>query len=76
MRKTQQDKPAVPKTKRQDKPRFIVTREYSGSQSMRAAFEQAIESQACGQFESWLEKRYHGRIVSLFIKEITNEQEE
>ena len=55
MRKTQQDKPAVPKTK--DKPRFIVTREYNGRQSMRAAFEQAIESQACGQFESWLEKR-------------------
>ena len=55
MRKTQQDKPAAPKAK--DKPRFIVTREYSGSQSMRAAFEQAIESQACGQFESWLEKR-------------------
>ena len=55
MRKTQQDKPAAPKTK--DKPRFIVTREYNGSQSMRAAFEQAIESQACGQFESWLEKR-------------------
>ena len=53
MRKTQQDKPAAPKTRR----RFIVTREYSGSQSMRAAFEQAIESQACGQFESWLEKR-------------------
>ena len=49
MRKTQQDKPAVPKTRRQDKPRFIVTREYNGSQSMRAAFEQAIESQACGQ---------------------------
>ena len=46
MRKTQQDKPAAPKTRRQDKPRFIVTREYSGSQSMRAAFEQAIESQA------------------------------
>ena len=55
MRKTQQDKSAAPKTK--DKPRFIVTREYNGSQSMRAAFEQAIESQACGQFESWLEKR-------------------
>ena len=32
MRKTQQDKPAAPKTK--DKPRFIVTREYSGSQSI------------------------------------------
>ena len=57
MRKTQQDKPATPKTRRQDKPRFIATREYNGSQSMRAAFEQAIESQACGQFESWLEKR-------------------
>ena len=55
MRKMQQDKSAIPKAK--DKPRFIVTREYSGSQSMRAAFEQAIESQACGQFESWLEKR-------------------
>lgn len=57
MRKTQQDKPAAPKTRRQNRPRFIVTHEYSGSQSMRAAFEQAIESQACGQFESWLEKR-------------------
>ena len=57
MRKTQQDKPAVPKVRRRDKPRFIVTREYNGSQSMRAAFEQAIESQTCGQFESWLEKR-------------------
>jgi hypothetical protein len=41
MRKTQQDKPAVPKARRRDKPRFIVTREYNGSQSMRAAFEQA-----------------------------------
>ena len=57
MRKNQQDKPATPKTRRQDKPQFIVTREYNGSQSMRAAFEQAIESQAYGQFESWLEKR-------------------
>lgn len=57
MRKTQQDKPATPKTSRKSKPRFIVTREYSGGQSMRAAFEQAIETQACGQFESWLEKR-------------------
>ena len=57
MRKTQQDRPATPKTGHKDKPRFIVTHEYSGSQSMRAAFEQAIESQACGQFESWLEKK-------------------
>ncbi len=57
MRKTQQVKPAASKTSRKSKPRFIVTHEYSGSQSMRAAFEQAIETQACGQFESWLEKR-------------------
>ncbi len=57
MRKTQQVRPATPKTSRKSKPRFIVTHEYSGSQSMRAAFEQAIETQACGQFESWLEKR-------------------
>ena len=61
MRKTQQVKPATPKTSRKSKPRFIVTREYSGSQSMRAAFEQAIETQACGQFESWLEKRESGK---------------
>jgi len=57
MRKTQQVKPATPKTSRKNKPRFIVTREYNGGLSMRAAFEQAIETQACGQFESWLEKR-------------------
>ena len=55
MRKTQQE-PTTSKTRRKDKPRFIVTHEYSGSQSMRAAFEQAIETKACGQFESWLEK--------------------
>ena len=61
MRKTQQDKPATPKTSRRNKPRFIVTREYNGGQSMRAAFEQAIETQACGQFESWLEKRESGK---------------
>ena len=63
MRKAQQDRPA-PKVRRKDskdKPRFIVTHEYSGSQSMRAAFEQAIETQACGQFESWLEKKEHGK---------------
>ncbi len=56
MKKAQQDRPA-PKVKHKDKPRFIVTHEYSGSQSMKAAFEQAIETQACGQFESWLEKK-------------------
>ncbi len=57
MRKTQQVKPATPKNSRKSKPRFIVTREYNDGQSMRTAFEQAIETQACGQFESWLEKR-------------------
>lgn len=61
MRKTQQDKLVTPKTSQRSKPRFIVTREYNGGQSMRAAFEQAIETQACGQFESWLEKRESGK---------------
>ena len=56
MNKTQQINRTTHKTSRKAKPRFIVTHEYNGSQSMRAAFEQAIETQACGQFESWLEK--------------------
>ena len=47
-------------TKGKDKPRFIVIHEYNGSQSMRATFEQAIESHACNQFESWLEKKERG----------------
>ena len=51
------------KTSRKAKPRFIVTHEYSGSHSMRAAFEQAIETRACGQFESWLEKKERGENV-------------
>ena len=49
------------KTNRKTKPRFIVTHEYSGSQSMRATFEQAIETHACSQFESWLEKKERGK---------------
>ena len=61
MRKAQQDKPVTPKTSRRDKPRFIVIHEYNGRQSMRAAFEQAIETQACGQFESWLEEKERGK---------------
>ena len=60
MRKAHQDRPG-PKDRCNDKPGFIVTHEYSGSQSMRAAFEQAIETQACGQFESWLEKKERGK---------------
>jgi len=57
MRKKQQVKTASCKATRKSKPRFIVTREYNGGQSMREAFEQAIEVQACGKFESWLEKK-------------------
>lgn len=36
------------------KVRFIVTREFSGSQTMQEAFEQLIERQTCEQFEEWL----------------------
>lgn len=39
------------------KPRFIVTREYSGGQTMQEAFEKAIESRACGQFEQWIQSK-------------------
>ena len=56
MNKTQQINRTTHKTSRKAKPRFIVTHEYNGSQSMRATFEQAIETHACSQFESWLEK--------------------
>ena len=57
MNKTRQMNHTTHKPRRRDKPRFIVTHEYNGSQSMRTAFEQAIETRACGQFESWLEKK-------------------
>lgn len=39
------------------KVRFIVTREFSGSQTMQEAFEQLIERQTCEHFEEWLEHR-------------------
>ena len=61
MNKTQQMNRTTSKTGRTVKPRFIVTHEYSGSQSMRATFEQAIETHACSQFESWLEKKERGK---------------
>ncbi len=61
MRKKQQVKTASHKASRKGKPRFIVTREYNGDQSMRDAFEQAIEVQACSKFESWLEKKREKR---------------
>ena len=71
------------------KVQFIVTREFSGSQTMQEAFEQLIERQACGQFEEWLGLNadlkavagragawYYNCIVSLFIeKENDYEQE-
>lgn len=34
-----------------EKVQFIVTREFSGSQTMREAFEQLIERQACERLE-------------------------
>ena len=48
------------KKERQEKKKkvqFIVTREFSGSQTMQEAFEQLIERQACGQFEEWLGRK-------------------
>lgn len=61
MRKVQQNRSAAPKIRTRAKPRFVVIRKYSGSQSMKSAFEQAIETQACGRFESWREKRERGK---------------
>lgn len=39
------------------KVQFIVTREFSGSQTMQEAFEQLIERQTCEHFEEWLERK-------------------
>ena len=61
MNKTQRINRTTHKISHKTKPRFIVTHEYSGSQSMRATFEQAIETHACSQFESWLEKKERGK---------------
>ena len=61
MNKTQQINRTTHKMSSKAKPRFIVIREYNGSQSMKATFEQAIESHACSQFESWLEKKERGK---------------
>ena len=41
--------------------RFVVTREFSGRQTMQEAFEQLIERKACGQFEEWMEQRENGK---------------
>ena len=61
MNKTQQINHTTHNTSGRAKPRFIVTHEYCGSQSMRATFEQAIETHAYSQFESWLEKKERGK---------------
>lgn len=34
--------------------RFIVSREFAGSQTMQQAFEQLIERQTCERFEEWM----------------------
>ena len=39
------------------KVQFIVTREFSGSQTMQEAFEKLIERQACGRFEEWMGRK-------------------
>ena len=44
-------------TKQQTKKKFIVSREFSGNQSMREAFEQLIERQTCEHFEEWRHQR-------------------
>ena len=45
------------KQKDRKKVQFIVTREFSGSQTMQEAFEQLIERHTCEQFEEWLGKK-------------------
>lgn len=62
MAKNQQIIPDISQTSCKDKPRFIVIREYSGQQSMQAAFEKVIETQICSQFEFWLEKKNNEKI--------------
>ena len=70
-------------TKQQTKKKFIVSREFSGNQSMREAFEQLIERQSHSHFEEWLERKqdkfnltverlagtwYYNGVVSLLIE--------
>ena len=45
------------KQKDRKKVQFIVTREFSGSQTMRGAFGRLIARPACEQFEEWLGKK-------------------
>ena len=43
-----------PETGKNKKVLFIVSREFSGQQTMRQAFEQLIERQTCEHFEEWM----------------------
>ena len=43
-----------PDTRKNKKVLFIVSREFSGQQTMRQAFEQLIERQTCEHFEEWM----------------------
>lgn len=43
-----------PDTEKNKKVLFIVSREFSGQQTMRQAFEQLIERQTCEHFEEWM----------------------
>ena len=43
-----------PDTGNNKKVLFIVSREFSGQQTMRQAFEQLIERQTCEHFEEWM----------------------
>ena len=37
--------------------RFVVTREFGGTQTMQEAFEQLIERQTCERFEEWQKRQ-------------------
>ena len=55
MQRNSEKKKEKPESRK--KVQSIVTREFSGSQTMQEAFEQLIERQACGQFEEWLGRK-------------------
>lgn len=55
MQRNSEKKKEKPESRK--KVQFIVTREFSGSQTMQEAFEQLIERQACGQFEEWMGRK-------------------
>ena len=89
MNKTQQINCTTHKASRKAKPRFIVTHEYSGSQSMRGSLlSRPLKPRLAVSLNPGLKRSagkmpvekiviswYHGYIVSLFIKEINDEQE-